>query len=69
MRPINTEKLAAYIQKKSVFDLKLLFVNHTMQSYNLDLLTLVEMNPLDPYDDVILGDDYQVFKTCLPEKF
>lgn len=57
MRPINTERLATYMQTKSIFDLKLLFVNHTMQSYNLDLLMLVETNPYDP-DDNMLGDGY-----------
>lgn len=56
------------MQSKSVFDLKLLFVNHSMQSYNLDLLILVETNP---YSDTnpLDGEPYQVFSTSLPEKF
>lgn len=54
--------IANFISDKKIFDLKLLFANHTMQSYALDLLILVELADSDDHG-------YQVFEVNLPERY
>ena len=58
------------ISDKSVFDLKLQFLKHTMQSYNTDLLMLFEMKQsADERGMNLLDDFYDVFSTSMSEKF
>lgn len=54
------------ISDKSVFDLKLQFLKHTMQSYNTDLLMLFEMKQsADERGMNLLDDFYHVFSTSM----